>query len=380
MIKWVVMFAINNEKFIENEFKYAYNNQIDEDNKETEENKKDKENNKINENDDNDNKNITNELDDNKKEKEKKIISNELLKSNKINRKITEIEPEKKEINNDSLSTPRSDKKSNNIKMNNKNNQNKEETKDEYNKKIIISEQLKQINNNTPMTSEIKNQEKINLFKINEKLNNVNTKNTKEKNDISISSVISSLYKNDYNTRMVDLINKLRTNPKEYAKIILSNIQYIQKRVKITADDITGQNEEKEEIFFQKKIKVELYRGEIAFFETAEFLNKLKPLKELKVKEEIKMNLLPETEDQILNDKILIKNQLDEIKKRFNISAFFKDNLRNPEIGLMLMIIGDNKNSQNKKRNALLNPDYKYIAVNSKFIGDKFVSYFTFSK
>ena len=370
----------NNEKFIENEFKYAYNNQIDEDNKETEENKKDKENNKINENDDNDNKNITNELDDNKKENEKKIISDELLKSNKINQKITEIEPEKKEINNDSLSAPRSDKKSNNIKMNNKNNQNKEETKDEYNKKIIISEQLKQINNNTPITSEIKNQEKINLFKINEKLNNVNTKNTKEKNDISISSVISSLYKNDYNTRMVDLINKLRTNPKEYAKIILSNIQYIQKRVKIIADDITGQNEEKEEIFFQKKIKVELYRGEIAFFETAEFLNKLKPLKELKVKEEIKMNLLPETEDQILNDKILIKNQLDEIKKRFNISAFFKDNLRNPEIGLMLMIIGDNKNSQNKKRNALLNPDYKYIAVNSKFIGDKFVSYFTFSK
>ena len=370
----------NNEKFIENEFKYAYNNQIDEDNKETEENKKDKENNKINENDDNDNKNITNELDDNKKENEKKIISDELLKSNKINQKITEIEPEKKEINNDSLSTPRSDKKSNNIKINNKNNQNKEETKDETNKKIIISEQLKQINNNTPMTSEIKNQEKINLFKINEKLNNVNAKNTKEKNDISISSVISSLYKNDYNTRMVDLINKLRTNPKEYAKIILSNIQYIQKRVKITADDITGQNEEKEEIFFQKKIKVELYRGEIAFFETAEFLNKLKPLKELKVKEEIKMNLLPETEDQILNDKILIKNQLDEIKKRFNISAFFKDNLRNPEIGLMLMIIGDNKNSQNKKRNALLNPDYKYIAVNSKFIGDKFVSYFTFSK
>ena len=370
----------NNEKFIENEFKYAYNNQIDEDNKETEENKKDKEINKINENDDNDNKNITNELDDNKKEKEKKIISNELLKSNKINQKSTEIEPEKKEINNDSLSTPRSDKKSNNIKLNNKNNQNKEETKDETNKKIIISEQLKQINNNTPITSEIKNQEKINLFKINEKLNNVNTKNTKEKNDISISSVISSLYKNDYNTRMVDLINKLRTNPKEYAKIILSNIQYIQKRVKITADDITGQNEEKEEIFFQKKIKVELYRGEIAFFETAEFLNKLKPLKELKVKEEIKMNLLPETEDQILNDKILIKNQLDEIKKRFNISAFFKDNLRNPEIGLMLMIIGDNKYSQNKKRNALLNPDYKYIAVNSKFIGDKFVSYFTFSK
>lgn len=370
----------NNEKFIEDEFKYAHNNQFNQDNKETEENK---ENNKINENNDNDNKNNTNELDDNKKEEKTKL--NELLKSNKINPGVPEINPEKKELNNDSLSSPRTEKmNSNNIKLNNRNNQNKEETKDETNKKIIISEQLKQVNNNTSIKSEIKNPAKIDLFQINEKPNNINNNinniSKKEKNDISINSIISSFYKNDYNTRMVDLINKLRTNPKEYAKIILSNIQYIGKRVKITADDITGQNEEKEEIFFQKKIKVELYRGEIAFFETAEFLNKLQPLNELKVKEEIKMNLLPENEEQILNDKLLIKNQLDEIKKRFNISAFFKDNLRNPEIGLMLMIIGDNKNSQNKKRNALLNPNYKYIAVNSKFIGDKFVSYFTFSK
>ena len=369
----------NNEQFIENEFKYAYNNQFNQNNKETEENK---ENNKINENNDNDNKNITNELDDNAKEE--KIKSNELLKSNKINPENQGIKLEKKELNNESLSSPRTEKLSNNIKINNRNNQNKEETKDETNKKIIISEQLKQANNNTSIKSEIKNPEKLELFQINQKPNNINNNSnnihTKEKNDISINSIISSFYKNDYNTRMVDLINKLRTNPKEYAKVILSNIQYIQKRVKITADDITGQNEEKEEIFFQKKIKVELYRGEIAFFETAEFLQKLKPLKELIVKEEIKMNLLPETEEQIRNDKLLIKNQLDEINKRFNISAFFKDNLRNPEIGLMLMIIGDNKNSQNKKRNALLNPNYKYIAINSKFIGDKFVSYFTFSK
>ena len=76
----------------------------------------------------------------------------------------------------------------------------------------------------------------------------------------------------------------------------------------------------------------------------------------------------------------MIKNQLYEIKKKFNISAFFKDNVKNPEIGLMLMIIGDYKNSQNKKRNAILNPEYKYIAVNSKFLGNIFLAYFTFSK
>ena len=44
------------------------------------------------------------------------------------------------------------------------------------------------------------------------------------------------------------------------------------------------------------------------------------------------------------------------------------------------MIVGDNKNGQNKKRNALLNPENKYIGVNSKFIGNTFVAYFTFSK
>ena len=364
----------NNEKFVESEFKCIYNTKINEDFKEDEENK---EHTRIKENSDNDNKNIINELVNNEKDKDKEILSYEKLQPKIIKALNPGIKPEEKESKINLLSTPKlKEKKSNNIKINNKNNQNKEETKDNSEKNILISDQIKQIDN-SQKNQETKNPEKINLFQSNEKTNNLDMK---EKNVISISSVIASLYKNDYNNRMVDLINKLRTNPKEYAKIILSNIQYIEKRVKIIADDTTGQNEEKVEFFFQKKIKVELYRGEIAFFETAEFLQKLKPLKELKIKEEIKMNLLPETEEQILNDKLLIKNQLDEIKKRFNINAFFKDNLRNPEIGLMLMIIGDNKNSQNKKRNTILNPDFKYIAVNSKFIGDKFVSYFTFSK
>ena len=47
----------------------------------------------------------------------------------------------------------------------------------------------------------------------------------------------------------------------------------------------------------------------------------------------------------------------------------------------MLMIIGDYKNSKNKKRNAILNPENKYLGVNSKYFDDGlFVSYFTFSK
>ena len=44
------------------------------------------------------------------------------------------------------------------------------------------------------------------------------------------------------------------------------------------------------------------------------------------------------------------------------------------------MIVGDYVNAENKKRNALLNPEYKYIAINSKFLGNTFIAYFTFSK
>ena len=101
-------------------------------------------------------------------------------------------------------------------------------------------------------------------------------------------------------------------------------------------------------------------------------------MKELILKDEIKLNL-PDNEEEI-NDNFFIKKQLIQIRKNNNINAFFKDSIKNPEVGVMLMIVGDYKNAENKKRNAILNPEYKYIAVNSKFIGNSFIAYYTFSK
>ena len=348
----------NRGNFLEKEFIYPDNGD-----NENEENSQDNENINVPEN------NNDNETKDKDKEKNKEIISNQ-------------IKPINSQINSEKKSSPskleeKNNINNNNIKINKDNNNNS--------KNIIIENPIIKINN-TPQKLDIMkdNKENKNILKStrNEEKKDKEEKEEKmtNKNNVSVSSVISASKKNDYNTRIVEYINKLRTNPKEYAKFILSNMQYIYKRVKIIADDLTGQNEEKVEYYFKKKVKVELYKGEIAFIEAAKFLSDLNPLNELEIKEEIKINILPEKEEEINNDKIFIKNQLNEIKKKFNVSAFFKDNVKNPEIGLMLMIIGDYKNSQNKKRNALLNPDYKYIAVNSKFIGDKFVSYFTFSK
>ena len=44
------------------------------------------------------------------------------------------------------------------------------------------------------------------------------------------------------------------------------------------------------------------------------------------------------------------------------------------------MIVDDSNKNPGKKRMALLNKDFKYIGVNSKFIGKTFIAYFAFSQ
>jgi len=364
----------NRENYIEQEFKYAVDDLNIQNNEQNNENFQ---NNEIKSSNNN---KIQNDINDKNTNKDKEILANKFIPiTPEVNIKLN------KDINNPNSSIKTNEK--DNIIMNI---ENKDNEKNNINDNIIEDKMIKIKNlSNNPKINEdedkTKNNLSLNLLKSTNKIeNNTLKENGKDlgisKNNISINSIVSSSNKNDYNTRIVDLINQLRTNPKKYSDIILENTRYIYKRIKIIADDTTGQNEEKIEYYFQRKKKVELYKGEEAFIEAAKYLYDLKPLNELKIKEEIRINILPETEEQIIDDKLLVKNQLYEIKKKFNISAFFKDNVKNPEIGLMLMIIGDYKNSQNKKRNAILNPEYKYIAVNSKFMNNKFVSYFTFSK
>ncbi len=54
--------------------------------------------------------------------------------------------------------------------------------------------------------------------------------------------------------------------------------------------------------------------------------------------------------------------------------------IKNPEIAVLLLIVDDSINNPGAKRNAILNPNFRKIGINSKFIGSTFVSYFSFSK
>ena len=44
------------------------------------------------------------------------------------------------------------------------------------------------------------------------------------------------------------------------------------------------------------------------------------------------------------------------------------------------MIVDDFEIDNGKKRECLLNPQLKYIGINSKYIGNNFIAYFSFAK
>ena len=169
---------------------------------------------------------------------------------------------------------------------------------------------------------------------------------------------------NRFNFRALDLINKIRRDPPAYADTILENMKYIVN--------------ENNKIIFKKKVKVLLNKGEEAFKSAAEILKQTNPMEDLIKKNEIAIPL-PLTEDEI-NDNTLLVNQVNNLRQNYNINVYFKNLIKNPEIAVLLLIVDDSKNNPGAKRNALLNPKFRKIGINSKFIGTTFVSLFSFSK
>ena len=174
----------------------------------------------------------------------------------------------------------------------------------------------------------------------------------------------------DYPKKMLELINKIRANPSSYADVVLDGINNI-----IINQDF---DERKSKIIYKQKVKVSLSKGEPAFREAAEILKEMQPLPALEFKEEICVPL-PETEEE-LNDHSYLKRQINIIQENNNIDLFFKDLIKLPEVSTLLMIVDDSEKNPGKKRNALLNEEFKYIGISNKFIGKKFIAYFTFSK
>ena len=211
--------------------------------------------------------------------------------------------------------------------------------------------------------------------------NNDNNDNNDNNNEEEIEKIIndnSSIKNNNpYNKRVFELINEIRQHPSTYANIVEDSIKYIQKKKEIITDS-SGEEKEIIKIIFKKKLKVALTKGEEAFKEAANILRNMNPIKPLIFNEEILVPL-PETKEEMKNPKFL-KHYGEITKQNTSLEVYFKDLVKDPDISVLLMIVDDNIKNAGKKRNCLLNPDYKYISINSKFIGKNFIAYFSFSK
>ena len=194
-------------------------------------------------------------------------------------------------------------------------------------------------------------------------------------NDFNENEMNNNLEKNikysDYPQKMLDLINQIRANPVSYADVIEECMQNI-------TEEQDKNDESKTRIIYKKKVKVALNRGEIAFKDAAEELRNMEPLPPLELKNDICVPL-PEEEAEI-KDSSYLREQVKIIREKTNIDVFFKDLIKIPEVSALLMIVDDSEKNPGKKRQAVLNPEFKYIGISSKFIGKTFIAYFAFSK
>ncbi len=181
-----------------------------------------------------------------------------------------------------------------------------------------------------------------------------------------------------YNNRLFILINKIRENPYLYANIIEQSKKNILIKRDIMRDEKTGLEIEKTKIIYKEKLKVALCRGEPAFSEAIEILRNTNPLSPLKMNPNIIIPL-PELESQT-KDSSYLKNLVSEMRKKINIDIYYKDLIKDPNISALLMIVDDNFKNAGKKRDAVLNREYKYIGISSKFYKKSFVAFLAFSK
>ena len=74
-----------------------------------------------------------------------------------------------------------------------------------------------------------------------------------------------------------------------------------------------------------------------------------------------------------------LKEQVKILREKINIDSFFKDLIKLPEVSALLMIVDDNKKNPGRKRQAILNKEFKYVGINSHIISKTFVANFPFS-
>ena len=173
----------------------------------------------------------------------------------------------------------------------------------------------------------------------------------------------------DFPEKILELINRIRDKPSSYAEDIESINNII--------EEPNEEDENNPKLIYKHKVKVALVKGEPAFREAAEKLREMSSLPPLELKSDICVPL-PETEEEI-RDPSYLKEHVKIIRETNNVDVFFKDLIKIPEVSALLMIVDDSSKNPGRKRQAVLSKIFKYIGISSKFVGNTFIAYFTFS-
>ena len=168
---------------------------------------------------------------------------------------------------------------------------------------------------------------------------------------ISTKKEITSTYPlTSYVKKVFYLINKIRTSPSEFITVIEQAEKYIK--------EINGRK-----IFVNSGLKIALNEGKIMFKDCMDYLKTLEPMNELIFCDEIILEC--PTEENKIKDVNFFKEKLLEKKDKYGIIAYFKDSICIPEISVLLMLVDDSVKNPKKKREALLNPNFKYIGISA---------------
>lgn len=182
-----------------------------------------------------------------------------------------------------------------------------------------------------------------------------------KENEIKIDDNL--IPEDDFSKYIFEQINLIRKNPNNFIEIIEESKSKILEK--------NGKN------FYKSKVKVVLNDGISVFNETIEFLKKTQPMSELQFSSKICVPL-PKNEEEIKNPQYL-KSKVEEIKKKYSIKTYWRDIINDSETSFILMIVDDNGNKKGLKRKEILNPEMKYIGINSITIEKSFVCYLTLS-
>ena len=180
---------------------------------------------------------------------------------------------------------------------------------------------------------------------------------------ICISNNLPKYNISNYPQDVFKLINEIRNDPKSFIKDVEKSITLIKKV--------------NDKFIYHGNLKIILNTGEKIFREAISFLEKISPMSSLVFNNDIGIEL--PNEEEYKNELNHFKKQILNKKKQLKIERYFRDAIKDPYIGVLMMVVDDTCKNQGEKRITILDPNLKNISIKCGNYG-KFLAYFTFSK